>query len=138
MKTNAYRYFTLMMLTLCFVGCQNTSLNDFDHTDKLTVGVVQKEIQEGMPATDVAIALGSPNIVKKDPDGAEVWVYDKFSSEQIYQTSSGALGYFSGGLNGILTGSQGASRVSSNTLTIIIKFDERNAVDSIAYHRSKF
>ena len=46
------------------------SLNDFDHTDKLTVGVVQKEIQEGMPATDVAIALGSPNIVKKDPDGA--------------------------------------------------------------------
>ena len=138
MKTNTYRCLTLVMLTLCFVGCQNTSPNDSNNTNKLTVGVVQKEIQQGMPATDVAIALGSPNIVKKDADGAEVWVYDKFSSEQIYQTSSGALVYFSGGVNGILTGSQGASRISSNTLTIIIKFDEQNAVDSIAYHRSKF
>ena len=91
------------------------SLNNFNHTDKLTVEVVQKEMQEGMPATDVAIALGSPNIVKKDPDGAEVWVYDKFSPEQIYETSSGALGYFFGGLNSILTGSQGASRARSLT-----------------------
>ena len=138
MKTNTYRCLTLVLLTLCFVGCQNTSPNDSNNTNKLTVGVVQKEIQQGMPATDVAIALGSPNIVKKDADGAEVWVYDKFSSEQIYQRSSGALGYFSGGVNGILTDSRGASRVSSHTLTIIIKFDKQNTVDSIAYHRSKF
>ena len=138
MKNNTYRNFTLVVLTLCFVGCQNISQNEPDYTDNLTVGVVQKEIQQGMAATDVAIALGSPNIVKKDADGAEVWVYDKFSSEQIYQRSSGALGYFSGGVNGILTDSRGASRVSSHTLTIIIKFDKQNTVDSIAYHRSKF
>ena len=33
---------------------------------EMTVGVVQKEIRQGMSQADVAGALGSPNIVTKD------------------------------------------------------------------------
>ena len=119
-------------------GCQSTDSTPGESVNRLTVGVVQKEIKKGMPSTDVVVALGSPNIVKTAPNGSEVWVYDKFSTEQVYQTVGGALGYFSGNGGGIIGGEQGSSKVSSNTLTVIIKFDQQSNVEKIAYHRSKF
>jgi outer membrane protein assembly factor BamE (lipoprotein component of BamABCDE complex) len=36
---------------------------------EFTVGLVQKEIRVGMSQTEVAEALGSPNIVTRDKDG---------------------------------------------------------------------
>lgn len=131
-------FMALTILAILSTGCQNTQKNDSDNVSKLTVGVVQKEIRKNMPSTDVVAALGSPNIVKTAPNGNEVWVYDKFSKEQVYKTLGGTLGYFSGNGGGIISAEQGSSQVSSSTLTIIIKFDENSNVDSIAYHRSKF
>ena len=120
-------------------GCASLpSSQKEESADNLTVGVVQKEITTGMPSTDVLVALGSPNIVKTDPNGNEVWVYDRFSKEQVYQTAGGALGYFSGNGGGVVSSSSGSSQVSSKTLTVIIKFDPQDNVASIAYHRSKF
>tara|TARA_Y100000588_G_C14214426_1_gene908155 strand:+ start:615 stop:1034 length:420 start_codon:yes stop_codon:yes gene_type:complete len=109
-----------------------------ESVSNLTVGVVQKEISVGMPSTDVLVALGSPNIVKTDPNGNEVWVYDRFSREQVYQAAGGALGYFSGNGGGIASADSGSSQVSSKTLTVIIKLDAKDNVASIAYHSSKF
>jgi len=34
--------------------------------DRVTVGSVQKEIRKGMSGSEVALALGSPNIVSTD------------------------------------------------------------------------
>jgi len=139
MNVNKCSIISLITFALLTAGCQSTqSNNDNQNVDKLTVGVVQKEIKTGMPSTDVVVALGSPNIVKTAPNGNEVWVYDKFSTEQVYQSAGGALGYFAGNGGGIVTGERGSSQVSSNTLTVIIKFDEHSNVNSIAYHRSKF
>lgn len=128
----------IVITSFLSVACQSINKNEPQNIERLTVGVVQKEIKQGMPATDVVLALGSPNIVKTAPNGNEVWVYDKFSKEQIYQTTGGVLGYFSGNGGGIISSEQGRRQVSSNTLTVIIKFDTQDNVDIIAYHRSKF
>ncbi len=138
MTINKRSFIAVAAVALLASGCQSTPTTSGESVNKLTVGVVQKEIKKGMPATDVVVALGSPNIVKTAPNGNEVWVYDKFSTEQVYQTAGGAIGYFSGNGGGIISGERGSSQVSSNTLTVIIKFNEQSNVDSIAYHRSKF
>ena len=74
-------------------GCQVTptaNTEDVKNTN-LTVGLVQQNINLGTSASDVLRVLGSPNIVKKSKNQGEVWVYDKFSTEQMCQSVSGAL-----------------------------------------------
>lgn len=117
---------------------------------EMTVGIVQKEIRKGMSQADVAIALGSPNIVTNDGSGKEAWIYDKIATEASYSNSSGGIsgGVGAGGLAGsalILGGvgggyskSAGASSTTQKTLTVVIKFDNRGRVESFSYHASKF
>lgn len=139
MNSKAAKLGCVALMAALTTACNSTQSGDEGvQAERLTVGVVQKEIVKGMPSTDVVAALGSPNIVKTNQQGNEVWVYDKFSREQVYQTASGALGYFGGHGGGVISGSTGNSQVSSNTLTVIIKFDKQDNVDTIAYHRSKF
>jgi outer membrane protein assembly factor BamE (lipoprotein component of BamABCDE complex) len=115
----------------------------------LTVGTVQREIRHGMTGGEVAAVLGSPNIVSRDEQGNEVWIYDRIATDTVYSTSEGGvnaliLGGLSGsGLIGGLAGgstqqSAGAKSTSQRTLTIIIKYDEAGKVKSFAYHSSRF
>ena len=113
---------------------------------EFTVGLVQKEISVGMSQTEVAEALGSPNIVTRDKIGKESWIYDKIASEASYSKSSvgGAAG--AGGVTGntlilgILTGGyeSGAASTTQKTLTVVIKFNDEKLVESFSYHSSKF
>jgi len=112
--------------------------------DKLTVGVVQKEITKGMSGADVATALGSPNMVTKDKSGVETWIYDKVSTEYVHSSSSGGvsslilgLGAVVGAAGGGYNSSSGASSQTQRTLTIIIKFIE-GEVSEYTYHASSF
>lgn len=101
---------------------------------EMTVGVVQKEIRAGMSQDQVALALGSPNIVTRDAAGAETWIYDKVASEASYSTSS-AYGTI------LVLGGSSASGASANTqrtLTVVIKFGADQTVDTFSYHASKF
>ncbi len=115
----------------------------------MTVGVVQKEIKKGMTMSQVAEALGSPNIVTKDADDLETWIYDKVASEASYSRSSVGAGAGLGGggtpgdglIIGLLTGSYsqsaGASARTQKTLTVVIHFTD-GKVSSFSYHTSKF
>jgi outer membrane protein assembly factor BamE (lipoprotein component of BamABCDE complex) len=105
---------------------------------QMTLGVVQKEIRVGMSQADVASALGSPNIVTKDAEGKETWVYDKIATEASYSQSSGG-GYATLILLGI-GGSReaGAYSTTQRTLTVVIKFDKNSSVESFKYHATKF
>jgi outer membrane protein assembly factor BamE (lipoprotein component of BamABCDE complex) len=117
---------------------------------EMTVGIVQKEIRVGMSQADVAAALGSPNIVTKDGEARETWVYDKIASEASYSSSSGSIGGGGGAggpvgtalLLGLLTGSysqqSGASSTTQKTLTVIIKYGNDGKVVTFSYHASKF
>ncbi len=131
-------------------GCQTVQQHRDQIADnsvqRVTVGTVQKEIRVGMPASDVAMVLGSPNIVTTDELRREVWIYDKLSTETAYSTSSSGVqalfigigGSAGGGLSGGGNTSTGAASKSQKTLTVIIKFDKQNRVRDFAYHTSRF
>ena len=118
--------------------------------DKMTVGVVQREIKQGMSGAEVAQVLGSPNIVSTDEKSREVWIYDKVATDTVYSNSSGGIsslilgggpvgaGAMGGGIGGSSNYGTGAASTSQRTLTIVIKFDENKKVRDIAYHSSRF
>ena len=139
-----------LLLSSCMTTAQHHQELPSTQEREMTLGIVQKEIRVGMSQADLANALGSPNIVTKDSNGKETWIYDKIASEVAYSRSSGTV---RGGVNGGgLTGSvliiggiggsyskdTGASSTTQKTLTVIIKFDENSLVESFSYHASKF
>lgn len=117
---------------------------------ELTLGVVQKNIKIGSAQDEVAIALGSPNIVTRDSDGKDTWIYDKVASITSYDSNgfgigAGGLGGGGGG-NGFGGGILGVAysknkeniQTTQKTLTVVIKFDKDSRVESFTYHMSKF
>jgi len=130
----------------CSTATQHRADVQDDATDRITVGVVQKEIRIGMSGADVVGVIGSPNIVSTDSDRNEVWVYDKLATDVAYSDSKGGvLGLIFGPLGsagGVAVGgasrSAGATSSSQRTLTVIINFDAQNQVDDFAYHTSRF
>lgn len=140
-----------------FAVVQSAKVSRNNQEQGLTVGVVQKYIHNGMSQDEVALALGSPNIVTQDANGKETWIYDKMSSSitgrdktessmedaTAIRYSWHALGTFLtlGLINrGVKPELRDVSQVvsSQNTLTIVVKFDKNNCVESYSYHSSKF
>lgn len=128
----------LFAVVLVLSGCTSASKHraavQDESADRLTVGTVQKEIQIGMSGADVALALGSPNVVTTDELRREVWVYDKVASDATYSSGNGygtliLLGY---------NKDAGSVSTTQRTLTVVIKFDEQKKVRDFAYHSSKF
>ena len=139
----------LMFVGSCMTAAEQESLRASKERE-MTLGLAQKEIRVGMSQADVATALGSPNIVSKDSEGNESWIYDKIATEVSYSRESGGIsaGGGGGGLMGswllALSGqaqyskSTGAATQTQRTLTIVIKFDENSLVKTLSYHSSKF
>lgn len=117
---------------------------------QFTLGLVQKEIKIGTSQDEVALALGSPNIVTKDSDGKDTWIYDKVATIASYSNSGFSLGAagagggggsYGGGLGllGIAYGkNRGNTQTNQKTLTVVIKFNKQNQVESFTYHMSNF
>jgi len=142
------------LLPLVVAGCVNASRHSAElhsaQEREMTLGIVQREIRNGMSQAAVAEALGSPNIVTRDAGGQETWVYDKIATEASYSNSRGGAGGLLGAagaagsvlLLGLGGGSYekdaGASAVTQKTLTVVIKFDESARVHSATYHSSRF
>src|SRR5437763_709289 len=76
---------TVFILCLAVAGflasCSHDSSLRSTKEREMTLGIVQKEISTGMSQASVAEALGSPNIVTRDDDGMETWIYDKIATE---------------------------------------------------------
>lgn len=135
----------LVLSVILLAGCASMHAADVQkarEADKLTVGMVQREIRIGMSSAQVVEVLGSPNIVTTDEKGREVWVYDRISTESIYSSSTalilGILAGGSGGGGGLIGQSAGASSTTQKSLTVIIKFDEQKKVRDFAYRSSSF
>jgi len=140
----------LLLMSGCTTAAQHQQSLHSTQEREMTVGVVQKEIRVGMSQADVAEALGSPNIVSKDAEGKETWIYDKIATEASYSRSSGSVGGAGGAggvagttlLVGLLTGGyskdSGAASTTQKTLTVIIKYGNDSLVESFSYHSSKF
>lgn len=152
----------LMIVNPLFAATQTAQVSKNTNTSSaygqgLTLGVVQKYIHNGMSQDEVVLSLGSPNIVTQDANGKETWVYDKMSSslttrdkrESSVENAMDARYFWHGILTFATLGlihkdtkpelKDVAQVVSSqNTLTIVIKFDQSNRVESYSYHSSKF
>lgn len=125
---------SMLCLSLCIAvaGCGGGKAEIKE--DRLTVGKVQGEIKVGMPASQVAELLGSPNIVTTDEKRREVWIYDKVSTDRVDTASSSFAGL-------IIVGAAARDSSSSQrqrTLTIIIKYDEDKKVRDFAYNATQF
>ncbi len=121
-----------LCLSVVVAGCGNERAEIKE--DRLTVGKVQGEIKVGMPASQVAELLGSPNIVTTDEKRREVWMYDKVSTDRVDTSSSSFAGI-------IILGASSRNSSSSQrqrTLTIIIKYDEEKKVRDFAYNSTQF
>jgi len=141
---------TACLLAVAVAGCSTTGGLHSSQERKMTLGLVQKEVKVGMPQVDVAAALGSPNIVTRDSQGRESWIYDKVATESSYSTSSGDIGatvgaagvagdtLIGGTAGGRHARSKGASATSQKTLTVIIRFDANGNVENYTYHASTF
>jgi len=144
------RLIFLLPVVLIAAGCstapQHRADVQDDSADRVTVGVVQKDIYVGMPGSAVIESIGSPNVVTTNADRNEVWVYDKIATDVAYSNSEGGvLGLIFGPLGsggGVVAGagrqSSGATSSSQRTLTVIINFDGDKRVDDFAYHTSRF
>ena len=139
-----------LLMTVGLGGCMSAgehrdAVRD-DSGERITVGVVQKEVREGMSGADIVGILGSPNIVSTDVERREVWVYDRIATEYVYSSDGGGvsafiLGFDSNVLGGPSGGdnrNSGAASRSQRTLTIIIKYDDESLVRDFAYHSSRF
>ena len=73
-------------------------------------------------------------MVTSDEKRRENWVYDKISTETAYSQSAGGVNVLILGVGG----RSGAQSTSQRTLTVIVKFDERNLVRDFAYRSSSF
>jgi outer membrane protein assembly factor BamE (lipoprotein component of BamABCDE complex) len=129
---------SLMLLSCLAFGCsqgyQHAANLQSSHEREMTVGIVQQELRKGMNQGDVATALGSPNIVTKDENGAQTWIYDKIAQEVSYSQDNGGIWLILGGYQK----RAGASSSTQKTLTVVIKFDDKELVDKVSYHSSKF
>ena len=125
---------SMLCLALCLaaVGCGGGKAEIKE--DRLTIGKVQGEIKVGMPASQVAELLGSPNIVTTDENRREVWIYDKVSTDRVDTASSSFGGIIILGA----TSRDSSSSQRQRTLTIIIKYDEEKKVRDFAYNSTQF
>ena len=133
-----YKYLVLSLLAIAlFVSCSNVSgqkqYSASSGDNDITVGKVQKEIHKGMSGAVVIETLGSPNIVTKDEDGLETWVYDKIATEVNYSDSQNTLFLIFYGQSN----QSGSSTMTQRTLTVVIKLLD-NKVNTFTYHSSKF
>jgi outer membrane protein assembly factor BamE (lipoprotein component of BamABCDE complex) len=148
--TLSFCLFVFILLSGCMTAAEHQRELHSTQEREMTVGIVQKEIHVGMSQADVATALGSPNIVTRDSEGKETWIYDKIATEASYSKSSGGLGGGAGAggvtgttlILGLIGGGYsreaGAAATTQKTLTVVIKFDKDNKVESFSYHASKF
>ncbi|MBX7254749.1 MAG: hypothetical protein K1Y02_00210 [Candidatus Hydrogenedentes bacterium] len=116
----------------------------------MTLGIVQKEIHMGMTSVEVAEALGSPNMVRRDSEGKETWIYDKIATEASYKNSSSNAGaglnaagvpgnvLVLGNVNAGRSKNRGSSATTQKTLTVIIRYDKDDKVEYFTYHSSTF
>lgn len=139
-----------LLISGCMTAAQHQQNLHSTAEREMTVGVVQKEIRVGMSQADVVTALGSPNMVTRDGEGKETWVYDKIASEASYSSDSGGVsgGVGAGGVAGstLILGligggysrAAGAASTTQKTLTVVLKFGRDSQLESFSYNSSKF
>src|SRR5690242_1904139 len=106
-------------LLLIITACSHPQPPSESPQNNFTLGQVQLKVKKGENQADVAQCLGAPNIVTRDKEGKETWIYDKIGTEVIYSNKDGGVWL-------VIVGSSsqaGYTKTSQKTLTVVIKFN---------------
>ena len=117
------KYIVPIFCLILLSGCQSTTSR---HS--------QGYIRNGMSSKEVVKALGSPNMVTRNPDGTETWVYDRAISNFKANKSNSVI-YLS------FPGSSRKRKPSSpenRTLTMVIHFNKDSRVADFSYRMTSF
>ena len=111
-----------------------------------TLGLAQRELNVGLAQAELVAALGSPNILTRDSQGRETWVYDRIATESSAKSNgfgvgAGAVGTTASSLIGGLLSGHSRSETTSTSqraLTVLVRFDASGRVESFSFHASRF
>ena len=141
MQSRTFRAATLALL-LASPSLAQTPAVPAPRSADLSLGVIQRFLRAGMSTSEVFEAAGSPNLVTRDREGRETWVYDRFSTDSTERgVSAGGGGLAAGGsVLGVLGLSGGASKktTSQTTLMVSVRFTPGGLVDTFTYRASRF
>jgi hypothetical protein len=127
-------------------AAERDAKNTTEPASAFTLGVVQRDLRKGLSQAEVAERLGAPNILTRDVEGREAWVYDRVFSEVEVSTGSVGIGGLGSGVGSHVAGVLGISagkrsdkaRSSQRTLTVVIRFSAAGTVESFSWHDSRF
>jgi len=121
---------------LFLAGCNNEQ-PDFKKNSPYTQGNVQINIKKGTTTqAEVLNVFGAPNIATTDGDGNDVWTYQK--NAIITQSHESGSFYATIILVGYGTGSSSGFQQSSDTMTLILKFDKNKKVQDFKCMSTSF
>lgn len=131
-----HRILSVMGLGIVIVGCATA---DKDRNSNFTHGNVQRVLKKGITTQQQVIEVfGAPNITTTDADNNEVWTYQKHSvGGESLDAGGGVIGVVPGAV-GVGGTSGSAYSQSSKTMTLIIKFNEKNIVRDFQSMYSSF
>ncbi len=103
-------------------------------SEELTLGIIQQRVHAGMSQTEIVSCLGSPDMINKETDGSQTWIYDK-NSKSTHSTYNKhwfwILFFWKGkGHNDTVS--------TQKTLTLIINFDKNDIVQNFSYNTKSF
>jgi hypothetical protein len=113
---------------------------------EFTLGLVQRHLRAGLSQAEVVERIGSPNILTRDAEGREAWVYDRVSTELEVSSRGASLGGVGSGAGGSVAGLVGLAvggrsekaRSSQRTLTVVVRFSAAGTVESFTWHHGRF
>jgi outer membrane protein assembly factor BamE (lipoprotein component of BamABCDE complex) len=97
---------------------------------------VTKEIRQGMSQKDLLFMLGAPHIVTKDKSQRETWIYNKVATNATYSTDEKGF-YLVIDIyphEEELSPGKDDGDSPRKALTLIVKFDTAQNVDTFSYH----
>ena len=128
----------------------NVPENSIQETS-LSYGAIKKYLKIGVTTqADILKLFGSPNNMTTSSSGNEIWVYDKVRTELSTTAEKGTAGGIIGGGIGIGSGGVGAAAGGSksksttnlvsttNTLTVIMEFNEKNILIDYSARQGRY
>lgn len=93
----------------------------------LTFGIVKSKIEKGVTTQEEILKIfGSPNLTTKNKSNNEVWSYNKMSVQQKF------------GQTDFFAGQKASASSSSQSLDLIITFDDKDVVKDYSVISSSF
>ena len=128
----------------------NVPENSIQETS-LSYGAIKKYLKIGVTTqADILKLFGSPNNMTTSSSGNEIWVYDKVRTELSTTAEKGTaggiigggIGIGSGGVGAAVGGSESKSKTNvistTNTLTVIMEFNEKNILIDYSARQGRY